>query len=45
MVQLFYFNCNLIFSPCKEEIYYIYASLQEGFKIEDDVEINKYIGT
>ena len=33
-----------MFSPSKNRIYGVYASLQEAFNIEDDRDINKYIG-
>ena len=43
MVFLFYVYGCLIFSPSKDKINGVYASLQSDFKIEDDGELNKYI--
>ena len=42
MVLLFYVDYCLMFSPYKDKLDEFYASLQEYFKIEDDVELNKY---
>ena len=44
MVLQFYAGEWLMFSPYKEKIDEVYASLQEYFKIEDDGELNNYIG-
>ena len=44
MVLLFYVDDCLMFSPYKDKIDEVYASLQEYFKIEDDRELNKYLG-
>ena len=44
MVLLFYVYECLIFSPYKDKIDEVYASLQADFNIEDSGEINKYLG-
>ena len=44
MVLLFYFDGFLMFSPSKDKIDELCASLQEYFNIEDEGDINKYIG-
>ena len=44
MVLLFYVDDCLMFSPSKDKIYEVYASLHADFKIEDDGELNKYLG-
>ena len=41
---LFYVYDCLLFSPSKDKIDEVYASLQSNFNIEDDGELNKYIG-
>ena len=44
MVLLFYVDDCLIFSPSGDKTYELYAYLQAGFKIEDDGDLNKYLG-
>ena len=44
MVPLFYVDDCLMFSPSKDKIEEVYASIQVYFNIEDDGELNKYIG-
>ena len=44
MILLFYVDDFLMFSPSKDKIDEVYASLQAYFKIEDDGELNKYLG-
>ena len=44
MVLLFYVYDCLMFSPSKDKIDEVYASLQADFNIEDSGEINKYLG-
>ena len=44
MVLLFYVDDCLMFSHSKDKFYDVYASLQENSNIEDDKEINKYLG-
>ena len=44
MVLLFYVDDCLMFSPSENKIYEVYASLQEYLNIEDDGELNKYLG-
>ena len=41
---LIYVEEFLIFSPSKDKINEVHAPLQEYFKIEDDGELNKYLG-
>ena len=41
---LFYVDYCLVFSPFKDKIDEVYASLQEYFKIKYDRYINKYLG-
>ena len=43
MVLLFYVDDCLMFSPSKDKIDDVYASLQEYFNIEDDRYLNKYL--
>ena len=44
MVLLFYVDDCLIFIPSRDKIDEVCASLQAYFKIEDDGELNKYLG-
>ena len=44
MVILFYVYDFLMFSTSKDKIDEVYASLQEDFNIEDDGELNNYLG-
>ena len=44
MVQLFYVDDCLIFSPSKDKIYDVYASLQAYFNIDYDGDIRTYLG-
>ena len=44
IVLLFYVDDCLMFISSKDKIGGIYASLQVYFKIEDDVDLNKYFG-
>ena len=44
MVLLFYVDECLMLSPSKDEIDEVYISLQSYFKIEDDEDLNKYLG-
>ena len=44
MVLLFYIADCLIFSPSKDKIDELFASLLSDFRIEDDGDLNKYIG-
>ena len=44
MVLLFYVDVCLMFSPFRNKIDEVYSSFQEYFKIEDDGELNRYIG-
>ena len=44
LVLLFFVDDCLIFSSYKYKIGEAHASLQAYFKIEDDVELNNYIG-
>ena len=44
MVIIFYVDDYLMFSPSKDKIYDVYASLQVDFNIEGDGELNKYPG-
>ena len=44
IVLLFYVDDCLMFISSKDKIDGIYASLQVYFKIEDDVDLNKYFG-
>ena len=44
MILLFYVHECLIFSPSKDTIYEVYASLQADLKIEDYGELNMYPG-
>ena len=44
MVLLFYVDDCQMFSPYKDKIDEVYAPIKTDFKIEDDREINKYIG-
>ena len=43
--QLFYVGGYLISSPSRNEIYDVYDYLQGDFNIEDNGEINEYLGT
>ena len=44
IVLIFYVDSRLIFIPIKDKIDEVYASLQAYFNIEDDGDINKYLG-
>ena len=44
MVLLFYVDNCLLFSPYKDKIDEIYAYLRAYFNIEDDGDLNKYLG-
>ena len=44
MILLFYVDHCLMFSPSKDKIDKLYASLQEYFRIEYDGDLNKYLG-
>ena len=44
MVILFYVYYCLIFSPSNDKIDKVYAYLQADFKMEDDGDLNKYLG-
>ena len=44
MVLLFYIDECLMLSPSKDKIYEVYASIRAYLKIEDDIEIKKYLG-
>ena len=44
MILLFYVDDCLLCIPSKDKIDEVYASLQKDFKIEDDGELNKYLG-
>ena len=44
MVLLFYIGDCLMFSPSKDKIEEVYASIQTESKIEYDVELKKYLG-
>ena len=44
MVILFDVDDCLIFNPYMDKVYDVYISLRAYFKIEDNVEINKYLG-
>ena len=44
MVLVFYVDDYLVFSPSKDKIDDIYSSLPEDLNIEDDRELNKYLG-
>ena len=43
MVILFYVGDCLMFSPSKYKIDDVYASIQEGFKIEDNKELKNFL--
>ena len=43
VVILFYVYGCLTFIPSEDKIDYVYTSLRENFKIEDDGDINKYL--
>ena len=43
MVLIFYIYGFLMFSPSKDKIVEVYASLQTYFNIEDDGETKKYL--
>ena len=42
MVLVFYVDRCLMFSPSKDKNDDLYASLQAYFKIEDDIDLNKW---
>ena len=44
MVLLFYVDGCLMFSTSKDKMDELYASIQGYFKIEDEGELNKYLG-
>ena len=44
MVLLFYVDDRLMFSPSKDKFDEVYAYLKADFKIEDDGDLNKYLG-
>ena len=44
IILIFYIDDCLIFIPSKDKIDGLYDSLQAYCKIEDDVELNKYLG-
>ena len=44
MVPLFYADNCLMFIPYKDKMDELYTSIQAYFKIEDDGDLNKYLG-
>ena len=44
MVLIFYVDYFLIFSPSKDKIDGVYASIWEDLKMKDFGELNKYLG-